>query len=165
MYESHLNVLPLYASVLPAGYWPVLYQCGSPGGYKTKQETLKLKCYKALYLYHFKRHNFMCHCKGQLSARPIDYTATDTTRSTPVSPGCWKSYGVCVSGDSCCLVIKNRCDRVWVTARVSLLGHSCRDRPLQSNCFYWPGNMDQMEKCIGASFIIFHGSINPLKLM
>lgn len=127
-----LAVSPLYASVLPAGYWPVLSQCGSPGGYKTKEETLKRHCYKALYLYPFKTHNFMFHCKGRLSVRP----ATDTTRSTPVSPGCWKSYGMCLSGDSCCLVIKNRCDRVWVTASVSLLGHSCRDRPLQSNCSY-----------------------------
>lgn len=129
-----LVVSPLYASVLPAGYWPVLSQCGSPGGYKAKEETLKRQCYKALHP--FKTHNFMFHCKGRLSVRPVDYTATDTTLSTPVSPGCGKSYGMCLSGDSCCLVIKNRCDRVWVTARVSLLRHSCRDRPLQSNCSY-----------------------------
>lgn len=165
-----LVVSPLYASVLPAGYWPVLSQCGSPGGYKAKEETLKLKCYKALYLYSFKTHNFMFHCKGQLSARSVDYTATDTTHSTPVSPGCWKSYGMCLSGDSCCLVIKT-----GVTGFGSQQESHCWAIVAGTDPYSPTVPIDQEtwinaqlkhpEKCIGASFIIFHGSINLLKLL
>lgn len=30
---------PLYANVPPAGYWPALSQCVSPGGYKAKTKA------------------------------------------------------------------------------------------------------------------------------